>query len=72
MSQSIIDAIKCEMSSKGISGAKLAELSGVSSNYVYMLLRGEHTPSLDILTKLLNALDLSLQVVPSSELSRAI
>jgi transcriptional regulator with XRE-family HTH domain len=71
MSQSIIDAIKSEMSSKGISGRKLSEMSGVSMQYMYGILRGEHSPTIDKLAKLASALGMTIQLVEDREQAKA-
>lgn len=67
MTDSVIAQLKAAMTEKGISGPKLAEMSGVSMQYMYGILRGEHSPTVDKLSKLAAALDLKLQLVSQDE-----
>ena len=62
MTSGIIDAIEAARAQQGLSVREVAEKSGVSMNYIYMILRNEHKPSIDILVKVLSALNLSLSV----------
>lgn len=49
--------------SKGLSQEKLAEMAGVSGSYIGYLERGERTPSLDLLAKIAEALDVELTML---------
>ena len=62
MTTGIIDAIESARKEQGLSVRELAKRSGVSMNYIYMLLRGEHTPSIEILLKVLAPLGLTMSV----------
>lgn len=62
MTSGIIDAIESARKEQGLSVRELSARSGVSMNYVYRILRGEHTPSVEILIKVLATLGLTLAV----------
>ncbi|MCU6733598.1 helix-turn-helix domain-containing protein [Diplocloster agilis] len=52
--------------SKGLSQEKLAELVGVTPNYIYRLETGHKKMSLNCLLSILNALDISVdQIIPA-------
>lgn len=67
MTDSVIDQIKASMLEKGISGPRLSELSGVSMQNMYRILRKEQSPTLDKLVQLTNALGLSIKLVSQDE-----
>jgi len=67
MTDSIISKIKSEMAEQGLSGTDLSQKSGVSMQYLYRILRGEHVPTLTVLLKILSALDLKLEVVRAKQ-----
>lgn len=49
--------------SKGLSQEKLAEMAGVSGSYIGYLERGERTPSLVLLSKIADALDVEITML---------
>ena len=51
------------MNEKGISQRKLAELSGVSENTIFNLLKGSYHHKLDTYIRLCNALDTTIYCV---------
>lgn len=54
---------------KGIKQEKLAELTNLSANYIGMVERAEKTPSLPTFIRIINALDVSADMVLSSVLN---
>jgi len=52
--------VKQYRKTKGISQARLAQISGVSQSYIAYLERGERHPTIPIAIKLANALGVSL------------
>lgn len=52
--------IKLERTKRGLSQEKLAELSGISTNYIGAIERGTSSPTIDILDQLANALKMEL------------
>lgn len=62
MTENIIAAINAAKEQQGISGKELSARSGVSMQYLYGILRGEHSPTLDRLAAICAALGLSLTI----------
>lgn len=55
----------------GVSGYRLAELSGVSEPAINRMLNNKATPRLDNADAILKALGLEFQIVPSKSISRS-
>lgn len=66
MTEAIIHTIKAGMAEREWSAYTLAEESGVSVNHVYRILREQQNPSLDVVAKILRALDKKLAVVDAA------
>lgn len=62
MVSAIIDRLESERTEQGLSMKLLSEKSGVSMQYLYGVFRREHSPSLDVLCKVAEALGLQLMV----------
>ena len=56
--QAIIDA----MESQHVTMSELSELTGISRQYLYRILDGEQTPSVDILLRIVQALEISIEI----------
>jgi transcriptional regulator with XRE-family HTH domain len=57
----IAKRVKTVRESKGISVYKLAQLSGISSTYLYEIELGKKQPTVEIISRICNALDISLE-----------
>lgn len=54
---------------KNISQSKLATIAGISQNYISEIESGKKTPSLEILEKIANALEICIALLISNEKS---
>ena len=66
MTESIIERMKSVMSERGVSARRLSELSGVSLQATYKILRKENSPTLDTIRQLMAPLDMTLQAVDAT------
>lgn len=62
MSDKIIAIINEAREAKGLSGRELSELSGVSMQHLYCVLRGEQNPTLSTIVAICRALDLEISL----------
>ena len=60
--KSIIKQVAAARIAKGMSQAQLAELVGIQRSGISRLESGEHSPSLDSLLRVMNVLDIDLEV----------
>lgn len=58
--------VEAKMQAGGVSVAQLAELTGLSRQYIYRVLNGEHVPSLVVAEKIAKNLGLHIETVDAA------
>lgn len=60
--EAAIELIQKEMDKQGVSPSELARRAGIGRAYLYNVLSGEHTPTLEWLEKVLGVLNISMEM----------